>query len=303
MTYEPKSQVQQRPRHKHPAVQFTLAAAASCGAVTLTNPADVIKIRMQLQGELKKRGSHEVKYRNVFHAFRVVAHEEGMGALQRGLSAAYLQQISRNGVRLGSYDAVKTFLSGGEYNYVANFVAGGFVGAIGALSASPFLLCKVRMQSGDGKYKGSVWKALAEEYRVGGGVRAWYHGAWPSVVRSTVGSSSQLVSYDATAHFLHHTMQQPKDAVTTQLACGFVSSFFVTLAMNPFDVVMTRNYNTRDKHKYSGVLDTMLQTLRTEGVHGFLKGFWAHYARLGPHTILTFFFWERLKMEAERVLR
>ncbi len=31
---------------------------------------------------------------------------------------------------------------------------------------------------------------------------------------------------------------------------------------------------------------------------GFYKGWLAHYARLGPHTILTFVFWEQIKKKA-----
>ena len=74
----------------------------------------------------------------------------------------------------------------------------------------------------------------------------------------------------------------------------------MTIVMNPFDIVMTRNYNTSDVKKYSGVADTMIKIAKTEGARGFLKGFWPHYLRMGPHTVLTFFFWERLKLEAGR---
>jgi hypothetical protein len=31
-------------------------------------------------------------------------------------------------------------------------------------------------------------------------------------------------------------------------------------------------------------------------VRSFYKGVVAHYLRLGPHTVLTFVFWERLKI-------
>lgn len=33
--------------------EFVLAGASACGAITLTNPVDVVKTRLQLQGELR----------------------------------------------------------------------------------------------------------------------------------------------------------------------------------------------------------------------------------------------------------
>lgn len=47
---------------------------------------------------------------------------------------------------------------------------------------------------------------------------------------------------------------------------------------------------------YRGLLDALLQTARTEGVFGMYKGLGASYFRLGPHTILSLFFWDQLRM-------
>lgn len=39
------------------ASEFLLAGASACGAITLTNPVDVVKTRLQLQGELRASGA------------------------------------------------------------------------------------------------------------------------------------------------------------------------------------------------------------------------------------------------------
>lgn len=44
-------------------VEFFLAGLAGCGACLFTNPLEVVKIRMQLQGELKARGQATIVYR------------------------------------------------------------------------------------------------------------------------------------------------------------------------------------------------------------------------------------------------
>ena len=49
-------------------MEFLIGATASCGAVLISNPFDVVKTRMQLQGELKAKGHYTKVYRNIFHA-------------------------------------------------------------------------------------------------------------------------------------------------------------------------------------------------------------------------------------------
>lgn len=49
---------------------------------------------------------------------------------------------------------------------------------------------------------------------------------------------------------------------------------------------MSRMYN-QTGNLYSGVVDCVLKTVKTEGVLAIYKGFFAHLARILPHTILT----------------
>lgn len=56
--------------------------------------------------------------------------------------------------------------------------------------------------------------------------------------------------------------------------------------MHPPDTVMSRMYNQRG-NLYSGIFDCLYKTVSTEGVLAVYKGFFAHLARILPHTILT----------------
>ena len=49
---------------------------------------------------------------------------------------------------------------------------------------------------------------------------------------------------------------------------------------------MSRMYN-QTGNLYTGVLDCLLKTVKTEGLLAIYKGFFAHLARILPHTILT----------------
>jgi hypothetical protein len=57
---------------------FTAGALAACGAVTVTNPMEVVKTRLQLQGELAAKGQVKKIYTGVFQALRIIAVNEGI---------------------------------------------------------------------------------------------------------------------------------------------------------------------------------------------------------------------------------
>lgn len=55
--------------------------------VTVSNPAEVAKTRMQLQGELAKEGAQKV-YKNAIDCLAKTWRNEGIRGLQRGLNTA-----------------------------------------------------------------------------------------------------------------------------------------------------------------------------------------------------------------------
>lgn len=55
--------------------EFILAGTSACGAITLTNPVDVVKTRLQLQGELKQKGA---VYTGITQAMLRIFRQEGV---------------------------------------------------------------------------------------------------------------------------------------------------------------------------------------------------------------------------------
>jgi solute carrier family 25 protein 34/35 len=178
---------------------FILGGTASVTAVFFTNPLEVVKTRLQLQGELQKRlpGTH-VSYTGTFDALRKIAAREGILALQKGLPPAALFQIAMNGSRLGSYSVIRRHIFGTEsptssgsgspsaIYMMKNAAAGACAGAIGACVGSPFFLVKTRLQSQSNtatnavgyqyKYRGT-FHALTSVFRDEGGLRGLYRGS------------------------------------------------------------------------------------------------------------------------------
>ena len=284
--------------------EFGLAASATSCACLFTNPMEVVKTRMQLQGELAA-GSRP--YRNVFHAFWTIGAQEGLRGLQRGLGAGILYQCAMNGSRLGFYGPLKQLMLGDEVRpgtwgfSLRNVCAGATSGAIGALIGSPFFLVKCRIQAYSPVVHAQVgvqhaYSGLVDAFRSivrAEGARGLLRGVEGGIPRVMAGSASQLASYDACKAFVVGTLGIPDD-VYGHIAASLVAGLVVTTVMNPFDVVSTRLYN-QDGKLYTGPIDCAIKTWRAEGLRGFAKGWSAHYLRLGPHTVLTFVFWEQTK--------
>lgn len=124
--------------------EYFLGGLGACGACLFTNPLEVVKTRMQLQGELQSRGSYSRHYRNVFHAFYTIGRVDGLTALQKGLVPGLWYQLFMNGVRLGTYQTLINFgvtkTSKGEVSLPKSVAAGAFAGCVGAAVGSPFYL-------------------------------------------------------------------------------------------------------------------------------------------------------------------
>ncbi|KAF9166087.1 Mitochondrial oxaloacetate carrier protein [Actinomortierella ambigua] len=294
---------------------FISGGLAACGAVTLTNPAEVIKTRLQLQGELMKTapGTKRI-YTNFGQAFMHIAKYEGIRGLQRGLGSAYMYQILMNGTRLGLYDPIKHSVHAllntdpARPSHLVNICAGFSGGILSAALASPLFLVKTRLQSwtshepsrvGVQHYYKHTPDALRQIYRAGG-LKGLYRGVDASMMRTGMGSSVQLPLYDVVKSSLIQYGGLENGALCHGLS-SLISGFFLCIVMNPFDIISTRMYNQGVDPKtgkglfYNNPVDCAVKTIRAEGIKALYKGFTAHYVRIGPHTIFTFVFMEQIR--------
>jgi len=290
-------------------LQFIMGGLASCGAVTISNPFEVVKSRLQLQGELQKTGLYTKSYNGMFHAFQVIAKTEGIRGIQKGLFLAYPYTVTMNGTRLGLYPTVKTYTSKitgiSPDNYFVGLLSGAITGVIGSVFANAFYVTKTRVQCSSmgpvstgyqRQYKGSL-DALKSIY-LEEGFRGFFRGLQAATFRIIVASSTQLASYDLLKRNLMY-YADIHDGFRVHFFASFGASMIMAVALNPFDTVLVRLQNQKVENgrgvTYSGWLDCFMKIARTERLYGFYKGFWPHYCRLGPHTMAIFVFLEQLK--------
>ncbi|KAL1998444.1 hypothetical protein VTN02DRAFT_6163 [Thermoascus thermophilus] len=276
---------------------FIAGGIAACGAVTVTHSFETVKIRLQLQGELQAKNEAVKKYKGVFHGVKVILQNEGPRGLFRGIGSAYIYQMVLNGCRLGLYEPLRGGLTTAIYKDSSvqslgiNIFSGAASGVLGAAFGSPFFLVKTRLQSysrflpvgTQHQYRNS-FDGLRQIYR-GEGVKGLYRGVGAAMIRTGFGSSVQLPTYFfAKRRLIRHLGME--DGPALHLASSTVSGFVVCCVMHPPDTIMSRMYN-QTGNLYKGVFDCLYKTISKEGFFGIYKGYFAHLARILPHTILT----------------
>ncbi|OXC58568.1 solute carrier family 25, member 34/35 [Cryptococcus neoformans MW-RSA852] len=299
---------------------FLCGGLAGCGAVTITNIPETMKTRLQLQGELQRNDPSAPRvYRNVLDVFRKTWQHEGIRGLQRGLVPAYGYQTLLNGSRLGLYEPCRRLFNraiGKDPNegvFITAITAGAVTGCIGASLGSPLFLIKARMQAysphipvGAQHYYKNSFDALRTILKSDGFFGLW-RGVSTAILRTAMGSSVQLPSYNLSKHYLVSSAGMAADSFWTFLAASSVSGVCVCIAMQPPDTALTRMYNQNTIKDpitgkvrgalYTNPFDCLWKTFKAEGIAGWYKGTTAHFLRITPHTIFTLVFNELIMAE------
>jgi solute carrier family 25 protein 34/35 len=333
--------------------EFFIAGFAAVGSICFTNPIDVVKTRMTLQGPIGP-------IRNPLQGLVHVGKTEGLYGLQRGLPASCLWQFSNVSVRFGVYGVAKTATGVGNgadsgaspfIKWLKSLGLAGVSGGLAALASNPFFILKTRFQaslqpaSASGGAAASATAASAvsassasapataaaaaattvgEQHALSGGLigaardiyrtdgpAGFFRGLSAFAPRVIVASAVQLSTYDAVKEWLVRKFRVP-DGVPLVCAASFVTGAAVVLAMQPFDFAATRLVNSKSAAEagaaasgaggaaYTGPLDVIRQTLRTEGVLGLYRGAGANYLRFGPYCVLVFVFVEQQRGAMKR---
>lgn len=307
---------------------FVEGGIASIIAGCSTHPLDLIKVRMQLQGETQVPNPAVQTLRpalafqtgaaptavHVTQPPRVgpitvgvrIVQQEGVVALFSGVSATVLRQTLYSTTRMGLYDILKkkwTDPATGNMPLVSKIGAGLIAGGIGAVVGNPADVAMVRMQA-DGRlplaqrrnYK-SVLDAITRMSKQEGVTSLW-RGSSLTVNRAMLVTASQLASYDQ----IKETILQKglmKDGLGTHVTASFAAGFVAAVASNPVDVIKTRVMNMKVEPgaapPYNGALDCALKTVRAEGPMALYKGFIPTISRQGPFTIVLFVTLEQVR--------
>ncbi|KAG8296961.1 hypothetical protein J6590_045803 [Homalodisca vitripennis] len=174
-------------------------------------------------------------------------------------------------------------------------------GACGAFVGTPAEVALVRMTA-DGRLPveqrrnySNVFNALIRIMQEEGLLVLW-RGAIPTMGRAMVVNAAQLASYSQAKQLLMSTGYF-KENIFLHFCSSMISGLITTAASMPVDIAKTRIQNMKminGKPEYTGAVDVLTKVVKNEGFFALWKGFTPYYARLGPHTVLTFIFLEQL---------
>ncbi|KAL5820026.1 hypothetical protein ACOSQ4_023868 [Xanthoceras sorbifolium] len=303
---------------------FVEGGIASIVAGCSTHPLDLIKVRMQLQGE-NNAPIHSLRPALAFQNTTTttihhpppprvgpvtvgvrIFQQEGVAALFSGVSATVLRQTLYSTTRMGLYEIFKRKWTDPETRNITltrKIAAGLIAGGIGAAVGNPADVAMVRMQA-DGRlpvaqrrnYK-SVVDAITRMAKQEGVTSLW-RGSSLTVNRAMLVTASQLASYDQ----IKETILEKglmRDGLGTHVTASFAAGFVAAVASNPVDVIKTRVMNMKVEPgaapPYTGALDCALKTVRAEGPMALYKGFIPTISRQGPFTVVLFVTLEQVR--------
>uniref|UniRef100_A0A336LRK5 CSON012510 protein n=1 Tax=Culicoides sonorensis TaxID=179676 RepID=A0A336LRK5_CULSO len=289
---------------------FVYAGISSSCATIFTNPLEVVKIRMQLQGELGL--SNQTHYRNIPQALVQIAKNDGITGLQKGLTPSLYFQFFLNAFRLGIYTTAHEHgltrnKETGHVSIMKSAFWGATGGFIGAALSNPFFMLKTHLQSqakkeiavGYQHQHTGMFSALKTIYTQHG-VKGLYRSVNVNLPRALLGSGGQLAAFGYTKDFLQRNHSKILPPSIISIISGATAGTVMAITMTPPDVLATRLYNQGVTEcgkgiYYKGVVDCFVKIVKSEGIMALYKGFWAHYIRIGPHSTLVLVFFDQIK--------
>ncbi|KAL5265122.1 hypothetical protein ACHWQZ_G006010 [Mnemiopsis leidyi] len=281
---------------------FVYGGLAAMTAEALTFPIDMSKTRLQIQGQVADARLSALKYRGMIHTLVTVGRQEGVMSLFTGAKFALLRQGTYGTIRLGIYYSIKDKWEqknvGVKMPLPHLVLLGGVAGVIGSYITTPTDVMRVRMQACHHTKSPPLIRSFVNIFKTEG-MRGVYRGAIPNAQRAAVVNGVQIPTYDVTKRNLIAAgfQDNKKTHFGSSLFAGFLGSCF----SQPIDVAKTRMMNQKllsdpNVKIYKGVLDTLLNTARHEGVLALWKGFVPTFCRLGPWNVLFFMSLEQFRL-------
>lgn len=199
---------------------WELVAGGTAGGcqVVFTNPLEIVKIRLQVQGETAKLEG--AKPKGAVHIIRQL----GLLGLYKGATACLLRDIPFSAIYFPAYWHLKKDIFGEGYNgkqlsFLEMLASASIAGMPAAYFTTPADVVKTRLQvearTGQTNYKG-LTDAFVKIYREEG-FKAFFKGGPARVIRSSPQFGFTLVAYEYLHKFLPYPFNGHDRTVETTL--------------------------------------------------------------------------------------
>jgi len=270
--------------------QVAMAGSAAVITVTFIHPIDVVKTRIQISSEYGALG--------MAGTTKKIIGSEGIGALWKGINAAWLRESSYTSLRLGLYEPCKILFgctTPESTTFLKKFAAGSAAGALGSTVGNPFDVLKTKMMTNEGAGVPSI-TATAKDLLKNQGISGFYRGIDSNIARAMVLNGTKMACYDQTKMVVVQTTGMDKGNLLVQFLSAGAAGFFMTCTVSPFDMIRTRLMNQpADAKIYNNALDCFAKIVKNEGPLTLWRGFIPIWSRFAPTTTLQLVIFEQLR--------
>ena len=175
---------------------FLSGTLSGVATVAVTTPTDLLKIRLQLQRDAPGKA----KYKSMFDAAKQITRSGGPTALYQGTVATLWRDSWSTGLYFSIYHVCKREFERNDLfqsQTVSELLAGGISGAAAWGSIVPLDVIKTRVQA-DLKRKLTMRSAISNLLNEPGGVRQFYRGTLPLILRAFLVNAVTFYAYEET---------------------------------------------------------------------------------------------------------
>ena len=274
-------------------------------------PLDVIKIRLQLQihslsDPLSTHGAKGPTYKGTLGTLKYILREEGLTGLWKGNIPAEAMYLCYGGVQFSAYKYMSTLLEAMPTPYelpgsAVSFISGAAAGACATTVTYPLDLLRTRFAA-QGTER--VYTSIAASIR-----HIAQHEGPTGFFRGLGAGVSQIVPYMG-LFFASYEGLKPITANSplalpfggSDAAAGVIASVLSKTAVYPLDTTRKRlqvqgpmrsKYVHGNIPMYSGVISTLVNIGKREGMRGMYRGLTVSLLKAAPASAVTMWTYER----------
>lgn len=254
-------------------------AAATAAAVTAVHPLDTVKTVMQAAAGRRV---------GPLNAAVTVVRRRGLPALYSGVASSLGGQVPSGAIKFAVFETL-TQWSRSRVNIpqpVQDFACAALAFVACSVAFVPGEVLKQRIQAG---VSAGFLSGVRDAIRANG-IRGLYTGYRATLLRDVPYTMLEFGLYTQYKRLLRTIVKRPKLRPQEEWVMGGLAGGCTGFLTTPLDLAKTRlmTQSSAAAARYTGVLDVLSRTARTEGVSGLFRGSSARVAWLVPFTAVFF---------------
>jgi solute carrier family 25 (mitochondrial adenine nucleotide translocator), member 4/5/6/31 len=265
---------------------FMLSGAAAIISKTAAAPIERVKLLIQNQGEMLKKGTLDTPYKGIVDCSKRTMQAEGVGSFWKGNLANCVRYFPTQALNFAFKDKIKQTFKPSKADpqttvFFKNIMSGGIAGSMSLAFVYSLDYCRTRLandlksskKGGQRQYSGMV--DVYKQTIATDGVAGLYRGFVISCVGIFVYRGFYFGLYDSMRPML------PDNApFLLTFALGYSVTVVAGLLSYPIDTIRRRMMMTSGEAvKYSGSLDCFNKILKSEGFMSMMNGAGANILR------------------------